>query len=303
MRTRTDIDFENTKLVSYLWCDETIEPIGTIEIFHGMAEHILRYNDFAEELVKNGYVVIGHDHYAHGNSTTIEQIGVIENGDFIEKVIEASKTVRNYYAKYFVDGTSYLFSHSMGSMAAQRYIQLYPKDFNKVVLCGTDINSVKYQLARILTKNIIKKHGPISYTKIVDQLTMKQFNKRFKKDHPDVGWLSENENNVKNYINDPLCGAPFPTNYYYSISSALVAAGKKENLDLINKNIKILLISGKDDPVTNFSKSTMKMLKRYKKLGIDSYAIIYYNARHELLNEKDETRNEVINDVIKFYQS
>lgn len=301
MRKRNDIIFEDAKLATYIWYDESIESIGTIQIFHGMAEHILRYNDFAEELVKKGFTVIGHDHYAHGESTSIDKIGVIETGDFISKIIDACKTVREYYEKHFKSTKSYLFAHSMGSMAAQRYIEIYPEDFDKVILCGTDIGSLKYRLAKTLTKYLIKKYGPISYTKIVNNLSMKPFNKRFKQDHPEFGWLSANKTNIINYENDPYCGATFPTNYYHSISRCLIDAGKKENLNLIRKDLKILFIAGKEDPVTNYSKSTEKILRRFKKLNIEAKATIYYGARHELLNEEQITKNEVTNDIINFY--
>lgn len=302
MKIKKIIPFEDVNLTTYLWKNETVKCIGTIQIFHGMAEHILRYDDFAEILAKKGYIVIGHDHYAHGNSTVINKIGVIETGDFMKKIIDACKAVHNEYSEYFTKN-NFLFAHSMGSMAAQRYIQLYPDDFNKVILCGTDIGNIKYKMSIILTNNIIKKYGSISYTKIVKKFSMDAFNKKFKAEHPSLGWLSVNKENIANYENDQLCGAEFPTNYYNSISKLLVEAAKPKNIELINKESKILLIAGIEDPVTNFTKSTNKLLKLYKKHNIIAKKIIYNNARHELLNENENTKTKVINDIIEFYNA
>ena len=43
-----------------------IEPVGEargiVQISHGMAEHKERYYDFMKYLVKNGYIVVIHDH-------------------------------------------------------------------------------------------------------------------------------------------------------------------------------------------------------------------------------------------------
>lgn len=300
MKIKKIIPYEDTNIVSYIWKNDNVEWIGTIQIFHGMAEHILRYDEFAEKLAENGFVVIGHDHYAHGNSTEKNKIGVIENGDFMTKIIETAHEVHNVYSEYFTKN-NYLFSHSMGSMAAQRYIQLYPNEFSKVILCGTDIGNIKYKMSIILTNSIIKKYGPISYTKIVKKFSMDAFNKKFKKEHPTLGWLSVNKENIKNYENDSLCGAEFPTNYYNSISKLLVDAAKPINIEKINKRTKILLIAGKGDPVTNFTKSTKKLCSLYKKHNLDANMITYENARHELLNEKDEVKSKVINDIISFY--
>ena len=37
----------NQELVSYLW-DDVKDPKGIVQISHGMAEHALRYDDFAK---------------------------------------------------------------------------------------------------------------------------------------------------------------------------------------------------------------------------------------------------------------
>lgn len=301
MKLKKLIPFEDTNLVSYVWFNKDKPYQGTIQIFHGMAEHILRYDEFAERLADNGFIVIGHDHYAHGNSTKVEKIGIIENGDFMDKIIEACHKVHLAYPEYFDQNKNYLFAHSMGSMAAQRYIQLYPNDFSKVILSGTDIGSFKYQLSVILTNKIIKKHGPISYSKLVKKLSMDAFNKKFKKEHPTCGWLSVNKENIERYMNDNLCGAEFPTNYFNSLSKLLLVAAKPESIQKINPDTKILLISGAEDPVTNFGKSTAKLCNLYKKNHIDATKIIYFDARHEVLNEKPEIKSEATSDIIKFY--
>ena len=292
---------KNHRICTYKWINEGVEKKGTVQIFHGMAEYILRYEGFIEFLTKNGYIVIGHDHLAHGNSTEDpSKIGIIEDEDYMEGTINVCKLVREHYKADFELGSSYLFSHSMGSMVAHRYIELYPTDYDKVILCGTDISSLKYKLGSVVFKRLMKKHGPISYPALLDSLTMKPFNKRFKNDHPMFGWLSANKENYSKYGTDKLCGGKFPTNYYYSLAKMLIATGEDENLKLIDKSIKILLLSGKDDPVTNYSKSTIKLHRRFKKYNINVMSEIYYNARHEILNEKNEIKELVHQDILAF---
>lgn len=38
------------------------KPRGVVQLIHGMAEHIDRYDDFARFLADAGYLVAGHDH-------------------------------------------------------------------------------------------------------------------------------------------------------------------------------------------------------------------------------------------------
>ena len=44
-------------------------PRAVVQIFHGMAEHIERYDRTARDLVARGYAVAGHDHMGHGPGT------------------------------------------------------------------------------------------------------------------------------------------------------------------------------------------------------------------------------------------
>ncbi|MBO4264684.1 MAG: alpha/beta hydrolase, partial [Clostridia bacterium] len=43
-------------------------PKAVVQIVHGIAEHINRYDDFMNFLAENGYVAVGNDHLGHGQS-------------------------------------------------------------------------------------------------------------------------------------------------------------------------------------------------------------------------------------------
>ena len=58
-----------TQLHACLWIpDEKIKFRAVLQIAHGVAEHIERYDDFARYLNEQGIVVAGHDHLGHGQS-------------------------------------------------------------------------------------------------------------------------------------------------------------------------------------------------------------------------------------------
>ena len=44
------------------------EPIGVLQISHGMCEYMERYEEFADFLCGKGFAVCGHDHLGHGAS-------------------------------------------------------------------------------------------------------------------------------------------------------------------------------------------------------------------------------------------
>ena len=60
----------------------------------------------------------------------------------------------------------------------------------------------------------------------------------------------------------------------------------------------ILILSGKYDPVSKNTKTLNKLIKIYKNCGHDKINSIYYEGRHEILNEN--FKDEVIKDIIKF---
>ena len=232
---------DNTNLCVYIWTPDCEEIKGTVQLAHGMAEHLGRYDEFANFLNKNGFLVIGADHYAHGKSVDdVKNIGIVKEYDFMHAILSSIKLVRTEYEHLF-KGKKILFSHSMGSMAAQRYIEIYNDDFDKVIISGTDYPFVKYALAKLLTSNNGKK-GKIVYSNFIHNMGVGGFNKKFKKENTtEVAWLTQDTNIQREYIKCSMCGQMFPANYYHSIASLLLASKKKNNRSRIKRDLEIMI--------------------------------------------------------------
>lgn len=299
MKERFKLKFDETSyLICYKWYNPNNKtPRGTIQIAHGLSEHVTRYDDFANFLVEAGYIVIGADHYNHGESaSTLEQLGIIEKYDFIEAVVKSIKLVREEFKDLFTENRC-LFAHSMGSIATQTYIQSYPNDFDKVILSGTDIGNFKYILLKLLTSLTVKKNDFKTSSKLVYNLTFGGFQKKFK-EKSKFNWLSKNETNILEYEKDPLCGSSVSDSTYKSISIALRKSYKLKNIQKINPKLKIFILSGSEDPVSAMGKSVVSLYKKYLKASLDVKMKLYDGLRHEVLNEvKKQT---VYQDIILF---
>lgn len=299
MRERFKLKFDDIDdIICYKWHNiDNKNPKGTILIAHGLSEHVTRYDDFANFLVKEGYIVLGMDHYHHGESAdSPDNVGIIEKYDFIDAVIKGIKLVREEFKDLFTKN-SCLFGHSMGSIASQTYIQRYPNDFNKVILSGTDVGDFKYVLLKLLTNLTVKKGDFKTSTKLVYSLTFGGFERKFQNRYQ-FNWLSVNQDNIANYINDPLCGASVSDSVYKSISNALRGSFKTKNIRKINPNSKIFIFSGSEDPVSAMGKSVNKLYKKYKNANLTVFKKLYPGLRHEVLNENEKL--ETYKDVIKF---
>ena len=76
-------------------------PVGHLHILHGMAEHSGRYIEFAMNLVKNGYIVSGHDHRGHGKTTSLNGTrGYFADRDGFNRVVEDAYEVISYFREF-----------------------------------------------------------------------------------------------------------------------------------------------------------------------------------------------------------
>lgn len=63
------------------WTIADKQPLAIVQLSHGMAEHIERYDSFANFLLQEGIFVYGNDHRGHGH--TGERAGL--HGFFAEE--------------------------------------------------------------------------------------------------------------------------------------------------------------------------------------------------------------------------
>ena len=76
---------------------------------------------------------------------------------------------------------------------------------------------------------------------------------------------------------------------------------KRKFMQKIRKDLDIFIISGEEDPVSNYGKGVLKLEKEYKKLKLQNVSSkIYPHMRHEILNE--DNREEVYKDIVAFFK-
>ena len=79
-------------------------------------------------------------------------------------------------------------------------------------------------------------------------------------------------------------------------------SSQKSNIENIKKDLPILFVSGKSDPVGDYGKGVLESYRLYKKAGMKNVKIkLYAQMRHEILNEID--KNKVYLDIYKFLES
>lgn len=272
-------------------------PIGIVQIIHGMAEHIHRYEDFAGFLAEHGYIVVGHTHAGHGKNAKLLGYFAGEGGWNI--LLEDIDSVRKSMSSEYPNLPYFIFGHSMGSFLLRNYIQEHSDGLAGVIVCGTAKQALsKVKFAKALISLILLFGNGKKPGLFMDKLNFGAFNKAIQNPRTKFDWLSRDEKNVDKYIADEYCGFAFTNMGYYDLLTGIENIETLQNNKNINKKLPVFIISGSADPVGDNGKAAQLLYNEYKRLGIEQVDISIYNdARHELLNEinKDEVYNDILN--------
>ena len=277
---------------------------GAIQISHGMAEHIKRYDEFAKYLVSEGFIVYGNDHRGHGKTAgSLDNVGYFADKDGWNKVVDDMYTLTRIIKDENENLPIFIIGHSMGSFLTRTYIENYGDEVNGVILSGTggDPGFIG-NIGILIAKSEIKKVGKKGKSKKLNNLSFGNYNKSFKPTRTEFDWLSRDTSVVDKYMEDPYCGSIFSAGFYYDMLTGLKELNKRENIDKIQKNLPVVFLSGDKDPVGNNTKGVLKAYKGYKDAGIVDVSYKFYSgARHEILNEIN--KEEVYSDILSWINS
>ena len=267
------------------------DPKAILIILHGMGEHKERYLDYAKWMASHDYAVYVHDHRKHGKSIIEEEetVGIFSSEDKWEYVIDDVHFVIKDARKNLPGKDIIILGHSMGSVIARRYISKYSQVPKAVVLSGTtpivNFSQTILPLAMGRLCNLFRKNSP---SKFLAGLLNKPLNEKYLEPRTQFEWLSKDEKVIDAYIEDPLCGYPYNARFYIEFFKALRKVNKTDNIS-DTRNIPILFISGKDDPVGEFGEGVEGVYKLYMGHGFFEVRLkIIPDNRHEILNEPEK---------------
>ena len=287
-----------------IWKTETTEIRGIIQVVHGMVEHIDRYDRFADEMSKKGYLVVGHDHLGHGYSVlSKDEYGFFGEKGGDEYLIRDIHQLHKKMEKEYPNVPYFLLGFSMGSFLVRRYLIEYPKEkLAGAVIMGTGKHCyLESAMGVALTKYLKKAKGHRYISSFVDYLVIGALQRNIKNRKTESDWLTTKEEEVEKYRQNPMCNFTFTVSAYHDLFETLRILEKPNNLRRMSKDIPIILMSGAEDPVGDRGRAVLKLKKQYERLGIKQLECkLYEKARHELFNEYN--REQVIADLIQWLE-
>lgn len=284
------------KIHGHRWLPQG-EPKAVLQIVHGIAEFVERYDEFARYLTGLGYVVVAEDHMGHGQSINGGGIRGYFHGGWFTAVEDTYRLLQDTKAQY--PNIPYvLFGHSMGSFMARTILCRYPDSgISAAIVCGTGWQPAFALPALCKTLELVCSRGDETKpNQALQNLVFGSYNRKVEHPRTPYDWLSRDADIVDAYIAHPLCGFTASAGLLRDLVQGIHFVEQPNHLAAMRKNLPVFFIAGGDDPVGNYGKGVQKTAEAFRKAGLTDVSVrIYPLCRHEILNEIN--RQEIFEDI------
>ena len=270
------------------------EEKASIVISHGYCEFTSKFTEVIYYFYKMGFSVFIMEHRGHGFSDRqvegyskvyVEhfQDYVSDFNEFIEKIVIPESKTKHLY----------LFAHSMGGAIGARYLEQYPKVFEKAVLTSPMIRLCTHNISDFVAKLVCL----LSY--------LPMFSKRYLPKHHDY-------DHTYKY---PYCSAMSKARYTYQYNererephyrtNGATFSWIREAINVSKKILKnahlieipvILMQASKDTLVT------AEEQVQFSKLVKNCELVIFEGSKHEIFNASDEIIQDYYEKVFAYYE-
>lgn len=286
-----------SQIKGWVWLPEG-EPKAVVQLTHGMAEHIERYDAFARFLAGRNFAVCGHNQIGHGDSAPASKHGCLPLNGGADILVADVDTLRHLMQTRFgAEKPYFLFGHSLGSFITRAYIARHGAGLAGAVICGTGhVPPATSKAGNLVCHLIARIKGADAVSGLLNSMGVGAYAKAIKNAETPLDWLSYNKDNVKRYAADPLCGFAFSAGGYATVTSLTGEVCTPECFERTPHELPLLFIAGDGDPVGNMGEGVRTAFQMARDAGSkDAYCIIYEHMRHEILNEDEAPR--VMEDV------
>lgn len=283
-------------IVGTAWYPDN-NPVAILQISHGTAEHIERYEEFALYLNTFNILVVGNDHLGHGRTArSNEFFGYISETDADQHLVDDVKLLHDYFSEKHPNLPYFILGHSLGSLIVRTYLQKYGEEhLNGVILTGTTGPDIRTTAGLKVAQSFNKRH-PQKRNHFLNRIIFESYNKHFSENRTDFDWLTRDTDAVDRFVTQHDTGFVLTNNGFVALLSLQQQATTSTWTTAIPKELSILIISGEADPVGNHGKGPAKTFKQLERAGLNDVSFISHaHMRHEVLFELD--RDQVFTQV------
>ena len=277
-------------------------PRAVVQIVHGVAEHVGRYDQAARFLASHGFLVCGGDHLGHGRTVSDGQYGYFAPKGGWDLVVRDVRRLRELEGEQYPGLPYFLLGHSMGSFLTRTYLIRWPGTVDGAILSGTGQEPAPLvAFGRAASGALCALRGPSYVSALIYQLSLGAYNRRFRPNRTTGDWLSRDPVMVDEGLRDPLCSFRPTVSMFRDMMTGLQFIGQERNVKKMDPNTPVYFFSGEQDPVGSMGKGVKKVAGLYRRAGCRDVTVkLYPGGRHEMLHETN--RQEVLADLLSWLE-
>ena len=286
------------KLSAVIWTPDD-ELRMTLQIAHGMTEHMGRYEKLAEVLTTRGIAVAGFDLRGHGKNQGDPKVASFGEGGWV-KSMEDMHLFHEELRRRYPRAAHFMLGFSLGSFLLREYLSLYPDGISGAIVMGTgDQPGWILSVMAAIVGTQAKKAGFDGTTPLVQKLSFDTYNQKFSPARTRSDWLCADRDQLDLYLQDELCRENISAGLFREMLCAMKRTGGRDAYEKWQKDMPVLLISGADDPVGDAGKGVQRVETAMRKAGMKSVQMkLYPGARHDLLHEEASGNAEAARSLI-----
>ena len=186
-------------------------PKAVVQIVHGVAEHVGRYEEAAHFLAGHGFAVCGNDHLGHGRTA--------RRGSTASSPPRGAGSWRSGTCGAAGAGGErwpglpfFILGHSMGSFLTRTYLIRWPGTVDGAVLSGTGQEPAPVvAFGRAAAGLLCALRGPRYVSPLIYRLSLGAYNRKFRPNRTTGDWLSRDEAMVDEAMADPCAPSSPPS--------------------------------------------------------------------------------------------
>ncbi|WP_028032776.1 alpha/beta fold hydrolase [Chelativorans sp. J32] len=274
-------------------------PVGIVQINHGLAEHAGRYARFAAFLSERGFHVYAHDHRGHGHSNAAgTPPGHFGAEASAETMLADVLAVHERIAVDHPGLPLILFGHSMGAMIGLAFLSWHAGRVHGAALWNMPLGTrIEARAAKALLAWERFRLGSDIPSRILPRLTFQAWARAIPEARTSFDWLSRDAEEVDRYIADTFCGWNASVGLWRAVFDFNLMGIDERTLVSIPRSLPIQLVGGGADPSTNGGATLLRLERRLRRNGFSNLETrIYPENRHESLNELN--RSLIMSDFV-----